>query len=87
MLPVEKMVVNCGPLSHFLVHCEDLDKGEAAHNLHHVALIIDRLAASALLFFTPHIRRQVSSRILAKVMTCLLVILVSRALHDFSADS
>lgn len=88
MLSVEEAVIDGRPLLCLLIEGEHLDEGEASHDLHHVALIVDRLASTTTTsLIPPHVRLQVRSGVGDKILAGLLVVFSGRALDDFMADS
>lgn len=82
MLSVEQVVVDCRALFRLLIEGQYLNKGKGAHDLHHIFLVVDR----CVVFCSLNVGSEVLARVVAKFLTCRLVVLRRWAFYDFMTN-
>ena len=82
MLSVEQVVVDCRALFRLLIEGQYLNKGKGAHYLHHIFLVVDR----CVVFCSLNVGSEVLARVVAKFLTCRLVVLRRWAFYDFMTN-
>lgn len=82
MLSIKQVVIDCGPLFRLLIKGKYLNKGKSAHYLHHIFLVVD----CGVVFGSLNVGSKMLARVVAKFLTCRLIVLCCWAFYDFMTN-